>query len=106
MADDKDPTVRHIKGGAPEYPEGTHPTKPVSEQTWGPNRFSYSDLDDDQKPDPTSVISQVEPDPIEEENQKVLREGAQQGAERAQQERQEQQAQAQAEPAGRKARQS
>ena len=52
------------------------------------------------------MISQVEPDPIEEETQKVLREDAQQGAERAQQERQEQQAQAQAEPAGRKARQS
>ena len=95
MADDKDPTVRHIKGAAPEYPEGTHPTKPVSEVTWGPNRFSYSDLDDDQKPDPTSVISQVEPDPIEEETQKVLKQDAEQGV----QQREQQQQQSQPEPA-------
>ena len=86
---DKDPTVRTLKGAAPEYPEGTHPPNPVSDQTWGPNRFEYSDLPDDEKPDPTSVVSQVEPDPLQEETQKVLRDDAKRGAEQSQRESQE-----------------
>jgi hypothetical protein len=85
-----DPSVRYLKGGAPEYPEGTHPLVPPSEQTWGPNRFKYSDLDDDLKPDETSVISQVEEDPIVEETQKVLRDDAKKGFENTQKERAEQ----------------
>ena len=75
-----DPSVRHLKGAAPEYPEGTHPIHPISEQTWNGERFTYSDLPDDQKPDPTSVIQQVEDDPIEVAKQEALQESAEQQA--------------------------
>jgi hypothetical protein len=71
-ASSDDPSVRTLKGGAPEYPEGTHPIHPVSEQTWNGERFSYSDLDDEQKPDPSSVISEVEEDPIEVDKREAL----------------------------------
>ena len=74
-----DPSVRYLKGGAPEYPEGTHPLNPPSEQTWGPGRFEYSDAPEDVKPDESSVVSQVEDDPILEETQKVLREDTKKG---------------------------
>jgi hypothetical protein len=71
-----DPSVRHLKGAAPEYPEGTHPIAPVSEQTWGPDRFSYSELPDEQKPDPTSVVQQFDGDPLEDEKQEALKKDA------------------------------
>jgi hypothetical protein len=67
-----DPSVRSLTGAAPEYPEGTHPIHPVSEQTWNGERFTYSDLDDDLKPDPSSVISEVEEDPIEVDKREAL----------------------------------
>jgi hypothetical protein len=71
-----DPSVRHLKGAAPEYPEGTHPINPVSEQTYGPGRFSYSDLPDEEKPDPTSVVQEFDGDPIEDEKQEALKKDA------------------------------
>jgi hypothetical protein len=71
-----DPTVRHLKGAAPEYPEGTHPPAPASEQTWSAERFSYSDLPDDEKPDPTSVVSQFDGDPLEDEKEAALKKDA------------------------------
>ena len=77
-----DPTVRG-RGNVPEYPEGTHPPAPVEAQTWGPNRFDYGELEDSLKPDPTSIVSTVEPDPLEEETQEVLREDAKAGAEQS-----------------------
>jgi hypothetical protein len=70
-----DPTVR-ARGGVPEYPEGTHPPAPVEAQTWGPGRFDYGELEDKLKPDPTSVVSTVESDPIEDANQEALRDSA------------------------------
>lgn len=59
-----DPTIRIVPGAAPEYPEGTHPIAPPSEQTWGPDRFSYSDLADEQKPDESTIAQQLDSDPI------------------------------------------
>lgn len=56
----KDPTIRTVRGAAPEYPPGTHPPVSPSEQTWGPGRFSYSDLPDSAKPDPSTVAQTVE----------------------------------------------
>jgi hypothetical protein len=71
-----DPSIRTLKGAAPEYPEGTHPINPVSEQTYGPGRFSYSDLPDEQKPDPTSVVQEFDGDPVEDEKQEALKKDA------------------------------
>lgn len=64
-----DPTVRS-RSGVPEYPEGTHPPAPISEQTWNGERFSYSDLDEKYKPDPSTVAQTVE-DPLEKDNEKA-----------------------------------
>jgi hypothetical protein len=75
-ASSDDPSIRTLKGAAPEYPEGTHPINPVSEQTYGPGRFSYSDLPDEQKPDPTSVVQEFDGDPIEDEKQEALQKDA------------------------------
>ncbi len=53
MAEKKsDPT---IKSGvrSPEYPEGTHPLRPVAEVTDSALRIKYADNPD--KPDPSSV---------------------------------------------------
>lgn len=50
-----DPSVRTLRGGAPEYPEGTHPPAAPSDQAWGPYRFSYSDMPEQDKPDETTV---------------------------------------------------
>lgn len=77
-----DPTVRS-RGDVPEYPEGTHPIAPVESQTWGPDRIEYGELPDKEKPDPTSIVSTVESDPIADENEKVLRDDAQAGAKQA-----------------------
>ena len=74
-----DPTVVGKRGDVPEYPEGTHPIVPIEDQTWGPNRVSYGDLDDDLKPDPTSIVQTVEEDPIVEDNQKALGRDAEYG---------------------------
>jgi hypothetical protein len=78
-----DPTVGTKRGDVPEYPEGTHPVVSPSEATWGPGRFSYSDLEEDLKPDPSTVASQVEPDPIQEDVQEALRQDAEAGQKRA-----------------------
>ena len=67
----KDPSVRTLKGAAPEYPEGTHPPHPPDEQTWGPGRFSYSDVPDEAKPDKSTVAQIVESDPVTESSAKA-----------------------------------
>ena len=55
MAEKKDPTVRSGNLG-PDFPEGTHPARPVSETTHGaPKQFR----DNPDKPDP-STVAQVE----------------------------------------------
>lgn len=71
-----DPTVRHLRGGAPEYPEGTHPLHPPEEQTWGPYRFTYQDMPDEDKPDKSTVAQIVESDPVTDAAQDALRESA------------------------------
>jgi hypothetical protein len=75
-ASSDDPSISTLKGAAPEYPEGTHPINPVSEQTYGPGRFSYSDLPDEQKPDPTSVVQEFDGDPVEDEKEEALKKDA------------------------------
>jgi hypothetical protein len=71
-AKDVDPTVRS-RGAVPEYPEGTHPPAPISAQTWNGERFTYSDMPAEQKPDESTVAQVVEEDPIEVANEKALR---------------------------------
>ena len=57
MAEKKsDPTVKSTPTG-PDYPEGTHPLRPLSEQVDAATNKSYKDNPD--KPDPTT-IAQVE----------------------------------------------
>lgn len=73
-AQPKDPSVRTLKGGAPEYPAGTHPLVSPDKQTWGPGRFNYADLEDSLKPDSSTVAQTVE-DPLEQETQEALRDG-------------------------------
>ena len=46
----KDPTVTTA---TTEYPEGTHPLRPVSETTFAADRITYRDNPD--KPDPSSI---------------------------------------------------
>jgi hypothetical protein len=75
-----DPTVRTLKGAAPEYPEGTHPPHPPSEQTWGPDRFSYSEMPEEDKPDKSTVANVVESDPVTDDAQNALRESAETSA--------------------------
>jgi hypothetical protein len=65
-----DPTVR-ARGDVPEYPEGTHPPAPISEQTWNGERFSYSDMPEKYKPDESTVAQTVE-DPLDDKVQKAL----------------------------------
>jgi hypothetical protein len=72
MAKKSDPTVTGGTVGG-QYPEGTHPIRPISEQTWNGERFSYSDLPDDEKPDPTSIVQQVDSDPIQDANDDALK---------------------------------
>lgn len=76
-----DPTVSSSRRGVIEYPEGTHPPAPPEDQAWGPGRFSYSDMPDDDKPDKSSVVSVIESDPLTDEAQEALREAAQQPTE-------------------------
>lgn len=72
MAKKDDPTVTSSRGsGAPEYPEGTHPPAPPSEQAWGPYRFSYSDMPSDEKPDESTVAQVVDSDPLADEAEKA-----------------------------------
>jgi hypothetical protein len=73
---DTDPTVRTLRGAAPEYPEGTHPPHPPSEQDWGPGRFSYSEMPAEDKPDESTVAQVVEDDPLQVKAQDALRDGA------------------------------
>jgi hypothetical protein len=81
-----DPSIRILKGGRPEYPEGTHPPHPPAEQDWGPNRFSYSDLPDEEKPDESSVVVQVDDDPLAKEAEEAREEDNKAGLERANEE--------------------
>lgn len=71
-----DPTVYSTRGRGPEYPEGTHPPVPPADQAWGPDRFSYSDMDDKLKPDESTVAQTVDADPLQEQAQNALRESA------------------------------
>jgi hypothetical protein len=75
----EDPSVKSLRG-ASAYPEGTHPPVPPSQQTWGPNRFSYSDLSADEKPDESTVAQELDSDPVQDDNQAALRESAEQAA--------------------------
>jgi hypothetical protein len=55
----KDPTMTSTqRDGTPEYPEGTHPARPVSEVTHGADRLleSVRPASDDEKPDPSSKV--------------------------------------------------
>jgi hypothetical protein len=81
-AKDVDPTVRS-RGAVPEYPEGTHPPAPISAQTWNGERFTYSDMPDEQKPDPSTVAQVVDEDPIEQANQEALSKDAAAGQKQA-----------------------
>jgi hypothetical protein len=67
----KDPSVRTLRGAAPEYPEGTHPPHPPSEQDWGPYRFSYSDMPAEDKPDESTVAQVMDSDPLEDDAEKA-----------------------------------
>ena len=67
-----DPTVRS-RGAVPEYPEGTHPVAPISAQTWNGERFTYSDMPAEQKPDESTVAQVVESDPIQDANDEALK---------------------------------
>lgn len=67
----EDPSVKALRG-ASAYPEGTHPPVPPSEQTWGPDRFSYTDLSADEKPDESTVAQELESDPIADANRDAL----------------------------------
>lgn len=58
-----DPTVRNLKGGAPEYPEGTHPIKAASETTHSATNIEYQDMPEKDKPDPTTVAQVQVPNP-------------------------------------------
>ena len=59
-----DPSVRSLRGAAPEYPEGTHPPAAPSEQAWGPYRFSYSEMAEKDKPDESTVAQVMDSDPL------------------------------------------
>lgn len=67
-----DPSVRTLRGGAPEYPEGTHPPASPSDQAWGPYRFSYTEMPDEDKPDESTVAQVLTSDPLEDAVEKVL----------------------------------
>jgi hypothetical protein len=59
QASRKDPTMTSAqRDGTPEYPEGTHPIRPVSEVTHGADRLleSVRPAGDDEKPDPSSKV--------------------------------------------------
>ena len=55
MADSKksDPTIKSASKDEPDYPEGTHPARPVSETHHSADRITYKDNPD--KPDPSTV---------------------------------------------------
>lgn len=57
MAAKKDPTVKSDVSG-PEFPEGTHPARAVSEVTHNADRLKYRDNPD--KPDESSVAQLVD----------------------------------------------
>lgn len=80
---DPDPTVVGLRGDVPEYPEGTHPPHPISEQSWSGDRLSYSDAPDDLKPDESSIVQTVDEDPLEADTQKALADDAEAGQKRA-----------------------
>ncbi len=67
----KDPSIRTLRGAAPEYPEGTHPPHPPSEQAWGPGRFSYEDMPEKDKPDESTVVQVLVSDSLADSAEKV-----------------------------------
>src|SRR4051794_2705095 len=58
LTDREDPTIRRVRGAAPEYPEGTHPPRQVSEVTHSAANLEYRDMPEDRKPDPTTVAQE------------------------------------------------
>lgn len=66
-----DPSVRTLRGAAPEYPEGTHPPAAPSDQAWGPYRFSYSEMPESDKPDESTVVQVADSDPLADDAQKA-----------------------------------
>lgn len=58
LTDRDDPTIRRVRGAAPEYPEGTHPLRQVSEVTHSAANLEYRDMPEDRKPDPTTVAQE------------------------------------------------
>ena len=75
-----DPTVRAMRGVS-AYPEGTHPPVAPSDATWGPDRFSYTDLGPDEKPDETTVAQELTGDSMQEDVDKALEADAEAAAE-------------------------
>jgi hypothetical protein len=57
-----DPTIKST-GVVAEYPEGTHPIRPLKEQTLSAVNKEYKEMPDDEKPDPSTVANlEVRPD--------------------------------------------
>ena len=67
----KDPSIRTLRGAAPEYPEGTHPPASPSDQAWGPYRFSYEDMPESDKPDKSTVAQVLVSDSLADDTEKV-----------------------------------
>ena len=78
-----DPTVFSQRGRVAEYPEGTHPPVSPSDASWGPGRFSYSDMPEEQKPDESTVAQVMDDDPLERESQDALRDSVERSAKAA-----------------------
>lgn len=51
-----DPTIK--SGGGEDYPEGTHPARPVEEVTHAAEKNEYKDMPDDVKPSKSSVAQE------------------------------------------------
>jgi hypothetical protein len=49
-----DPTIKQ-GGVVASYPEGTHPIRPLKEQTYAAVNKEYKDMPDEDKPDPSTV---------------------------------------------------
>lgn len=50
-----DPTIKSGAGGE-DYPEGTHPARPVEEVTHAAEKNEYKDMPEDEKPSKSSVV--------------------------------------------------
>lgn len=72
-AEGRDPTVRSLRG-ASGYPEGSHPPVSPADATWGPDRFSYSDIPSEEKPDESTVAQEMDSDPVRDDAEAALQE--------------------------------